>query len=263
MQRRSRRFHLVPWSVLLLAAAGIVAHARYSARPIWSVETVTVEGNRSIQTGDLLELLGLRPGLPWWQLDRPDEDRLRRSCPRLGEVGYAWQWPRGLHVRVRERESVVRTVGPSPMEIAADGIVLDPREWVDPADLPILTGAVPSGLVPGDRCVLGQPDAEWSEILQLAVTEPETWRLISEIHYVSGSEFHLCLRRGHRVVLWETGIHRDPGARLGRVLEDLDRQGLADAVVDLRFRDQVVVRPPLDMQADSLGASGRARKQGA
>ncbi len=253
--------------ILLLAAlvaagvAGLVLHARLTDYPVWTVRHVQVEGNRSLGMVELLRRLHLEPGTPWWRLSPAAPARLRAEEPRLAEVTVSWRWPRDLLVRVRERESFLRVWGDPPLELARDGILLETREDLDPADLPLLTGALPPVLAPHQRLDLAEAGEAWKEFLALAEDSPGFWREVSEIRYDGGRDFQVFLRRGRRVILWEAGINGDLKKTLPEILTDLERHGQEDAVLDLRFRDQVVLHLPAAAVADSAAAPASSSGQ--
>jgi len=240
-------------ALLAAAAGGLFLHARLTACPLWAVRRVEVEGNRSLGTVELLRRLGLGPGTSWWRVSPGALHRLRAEEPRLAEITVSWRWPRDIVVRVRERESFLRIWGDPSLEVARDGVLLETREDLDPADLPLLTGALPGSLAPRQHLDFVDAGDAWKEFLSLAEDEPGFWREISEIQYDGGRDFQLFLRRGRRVILWEAGINGDLKKTIPAILADLERLGQEDAVLDLRFRDQVVLRLPA--VADSAAAA--------
>ncbi len=257
-RRARRRFHGLRCTacfVLVVAAlaAGLYVHGRLSRRPLWTIRSVEVEGNRSVSTAELLDLLRLRPGAPLWRISSRTAERLAREMPRLEAVTLSWRPPRDLRVTVRERESVVRVLTDPPCELAGDGVLLEPAEALDPADLPLLTGSFPAGQRPGKKLAIPAPG--WEEILAMREEAPEFWKVISEIHYAGGRDFQIVLREGRKVVLWEAGVNRELKARIPAILAELRQGKLDDAVLDLRFRDQVVVRLPEGALADSSGSA--------
>ena len=249
--RRARGRFPFAWVLFLLVlAGGVAADARYSRTPLWTVRQIEVEGNRSITREELLSRLHLHAGLPWWQVSFRPAARLQAECPRLRRLRVSWGWPRDLRVAVEERESCLRILGPPALEVSPDGVLLDPREALDPADLPLLTGSLPAGFRAGGRCEF--PSAPgWQELLALNDDDPELWRAISEIHYGGATDFQIYLRDGRKVILWETDTNKDVKRQVTQILGELRHQGVADAVVDLRFRDQAVVRLPEASTADS------------
>ncbi len=258
-ERRGRRFHglrggLLGLSALAILGGLIFAHAQLSPSPIWTVRAIEVTGNRSLGRDALLKRLGLRPGLPLWAVSSRAATLLARSTPRLESVRISWRWPRDLVVSVRERESVVRVLTDPPCELAADGVVLESEDALDPADLPLLTGSF-SVVRPGQK--LDLPASGWDELLAIGQKAPGLWKDVSEIHYAGGRDFQLILRQGRRVILWEAGVNQELKPRLPSILAELNDGRINDAVIDLRFRDQVVVRLPEGALGDSAAAPSR------
>jgi cell division septal protein FtsQ len=248
---RRRRLPTGGLVLVLLLAGAVFAYARLAAQPLWTVRAISVEGNRSIRRDELLGRLGLRPGLPWWRIPRHAVARVRAASPRLQSLSLSWRWPRDLVVQVHERESCLRVLGPPALEVAPDGVILEPSEALDPADLPLLTGDLPADLRPGASCVFPSAGPGWGDILELSRSTPELWKAISEIHFAGGTDFRIFLRDGRKVVLWETDVNKELRQQVTRILAELRRKGVEDAVIDLRFRDQAVVRLPEESMADS------------
>lgn len=259
-RRRRRGTTSLSLAVLLgLCAAGVWLHARLTRSPLWTVHSIAVSGNRSIEMNDLLDRLGLAPGMTWWSI-RSRAAALVAAEPRLASIEVGWRWPRDLFVCVRERQSCLRLLTSPPLEVATDGVLFASDEDLDPLDLPLLTGALPPTLAPRQTLRLGPSGSEWREFLDLQSRSPAIWKRISEIHYAGGRDFRVYLRDGRRVVLWETGVN-DPWKRtLPDVLADLERRNQSDVVVDLRFRDQIVLRLPEGALSDSSGQTATPAK---
>jgi cell division septal protein FtsQ len=272
--RRGRRRSGGSLLLLLLALAffggALWLHGHLTGSPLWVVRSIVVEGNRSIEMTDLLDRLGLSPGMPWWRV-RSRAAALQAAEPRLASVEIGWRRPRDLIVRVRERQSFLRLLTSPPLEVGTDGVLFASNEELDPLDLPLLTGALPPTLGPRQTLQLGEAGSGWTEFLDLYRRSPATWKNVSEIHYAGGRDFQVYLRGGRRVVLWETGINDPLKGTLPEVLADLERGNRDDVVVDLRFRDQVVLRLPESALSDSaaagpakaVDAKGSAGKAGA
>lgn len=131
-------------------------------------------------------------------------------------------------------------------------MLLAPEPALDAADLPLLTGGLPGDLRPGRELVFSAVGPDWRELLDLKERSPRIWRMISEIHYAGGSDFQVVLRDSRRMILWQPGINNDLKERLPEILADLGREHVDDAVLDLRFREQLVVRRPESALADSV-----------
>lgn len=251
---RGRRHGVVSFLVLPLLlglfGGGVWLHAHLTRSPLWAVRSVIVEGNRSIEMNDLLARLGLSPGMPWWRV-RSRAAALTAEEPRLSSVEVEWRRPRDLVVRVHERQGFLRIPASAPLEVATDGVLFATNDDLDPLDLPLLTGALPPTLAPRQKLELAAAGADWTEMLDLCHRSPAVWKQVSEIRYVGGRDFQIYLRGGRRVILWETGINDALKQTLPEVLQDLESRNQPDVVVDLRFRDQVVLRLPVSAVADS------------
>jgi cell division septal protein FtsQ len=243
--------------LLLLPLLGglVYAHARLSAQPLWSVRAIEVSGNRSISTSELLDRLHLHPGLSWWKVRPGWAGPLLAETPRVESLRLCWRCPRDLAVKVRERESVLRVLSQPPVELAADGVVLNPEPALDAADLPLLTGVLPGSLTAGRKLEFPAVGPHWREILELSEKAPQLWKSISEIHYVGGGDFQVVLREGRRIILWQPGLNQDLKEQIPEILAQLGREHVEDAVLDLRFRDQLVVRRPESALADTAVAT--------
>jgi len=261
--RRGGPGGLILLPVLLALLVGAVwLHTRLTGSPLWTVHAVSVEGNRSIATAELLDRLRFAPGVPWWRIAPGAAADLEKSEPRLASVSIRWQWPRGLAVRVREREGFLHVLSDPPLTVATDGMVLATEPDIDPVDLPLLTGACAMAATPNRPLAAGGTEKGWEEFLRLARESPELWRDVSEVHHLGGRDFRLYLRSGRQVILWETGVNDKLKQALPQVLSDLARQGQDDVVIDLRFKDQVVLRLPEGAREDS-SAMGDAEPKAA
>lgn len=241
----------VSWIVGLglaaLVTGGVIWHARAAAVPLWSVASVEVEGNRSLTEREVMAAVGLQPGLPWWSL-RPRLDRLQELEPRVRGVSLGYAFPRGLRVRLEEREAILLVAGESLLVLSRDGVLLQPDAALDPTDLPCLTG---SALGPGAQLHTGQHlqvregDGWLAQLLKVRDEQPELWHSLSQIEVIGQRELRLFFREGRRILLWDPELNDHLWPQIPRILAGLAAHDLADdAVLDMRFRDRVVVRYP-------------------
>jgi cell division septal protein FtsQ len=262
LPRRSRsgplRTGLTMLGILALLGGALYLHGRLSRRPLWTVGSCEISGNRSISTAELLDRIRIRPGMPWWRVSTRPAARLLAAYPRIRDLRISWSWPRELRIAVVERESVLRIRGAQELEVAEDGTLLDPNDPIDPADLPLLTGELPSGLRAGGKLTLVDAQAHWDELLGVSRKAPDLWKQVSQVHAVGNGEFQIFLRQGHKVLLWPAGINAELKEQIPTILAELRQQHLDDAVLDLRFRDQVVVRLPEGTLSDTTEAIGSA-----
>jgi len=191
-------------------------------------------------------ILALPPEANWRRLDATALEARLRALPRVAAVHIGYAWYRRLIVSVEERAAVCMVVSPEGrvLEVATDGLLLEPR-GTGVADLPLLTWEdYRLASVPGAGEILDLPGAPdlMNLLRQLQVAQPDLWAQVSEAHLCADGTYELFWNDAPTVV-WGRG--RMGGTRLqawATVMDDLRRRGERDVVVDLRYRDQVVVR---------------------
>jgi hypothetical protein len=129
-----------------------------------------------------------------------------------------------------------------PWEIDASGVLLEPLEQGVVADVPILTGPDLSDLHPGSQVqtVDVRRGLAWTAILS-----DNALRLAGQVSEVDVSDSgltRLVLMNGIRVLapVWPNGTRQLSGLRA--TLADLAAKGMTPREVDVRFKDQIVVR---------------------
>jgi hypothetical protein len=181
-------------------------------------------------------------------LDRALIQAELKQLPRVAQVRVSYAWFQRLMVEVTERTAMAMVVleDGRVLEVACDGVLL-PLAGEVPADLPLITweGQTPrEALRPGDLLDLrGVPDV-MELLVRLRGNRPTLWQGISEAHFlVDGTcEFFW---NDIPTVAWLRGKISDMRLHAwASVMGDLRARGELDAVVDLRFRDQIVVCLP-------------------
>ena len=227
----------------LLALLGLLPlDALYGIR---AVEFVLVDCP-SLCEAELSAAMALPAGASFLNLDR-DAVRARLGViPRVASAELSYRWFHRLRVTVTERRALALVIasGEAPLEISREGILMAPRGSAL-ADLPLFSWeAATEPLSCGDTLrangasdlldLLAATQAEW----------PALWEGISEAHLRAGGSCELYWSNSP-IVVWTRG--RLSPARLdawARIIPDLERRGECDAVIDLRFPEQVVVRLP-------------------
>jgi len=249
-KRRGRRTLLVGGGILLVALAVLGAGRLLDeATRVASVE-ISISGPGAISGEEVSDLLGIVPGTP---LRRLDLDRLRGrllALPRVADARIDYAWFRRLTVAVSERAAVATIClpGGGRFEVAADGYLLQPLGQ-SAADLPLLSWegdrlAPGVALAAGERLDLhGAPDL-LALLRTLQSDQPPLWTGISEAHLLADGTYELYWIDCPTVV-WGRGPVSDARLRAwATIMGDLRERGERDAVVDLRFREQIVVRLP-------------------
>ncbi len=254
--RKRRR----PWGPILggVVVLGLIGGAvallpRLGVPAFWTLRSIELEGNRALAREELLAHLGLSEGMPWWEVRRSRlEERAARE-PRVLHAEFDLHFPKSIRVRVEEREGMIRVIdseGAPSLELSADGVVLDVVPGLSAVDLPWLTGTPSRALKAGDRLDLAGAEGWTDQLARLRGDWPVFWGDISELRYAGERGFEMYLRGGRKVVLWDPTRNEDLWAEVPRVLSDLDRWNVDDAVLNLRYKDQVVVKPASDEMPD-------------
>jgi hypothetical protein len=193
-----------------------------------------VRGVACMEPRQLLEAMGWSQGIPLGQLLRFPSERVCALDPRIEGARPAWR-DGGLVLKVSERVPVALWVGPSgePRAVSEDGSAWELEGGLP--DLPVL-GPVEAGTEAGE--VLA-----W--LGRLRRERPALWASVSQVVPSGAGGWEVVLEPpGHRLLLLPAAVSEIPWGAIYGILEDLDRRGLKDAVLDLRFDGQVVVRLP-------------------
>lgn len=246
-RRRQRHGRWIWASLVVVCIAGATGlHAWLADPPLWSVRALEITGNRAVETERIAQALDLRAGMPWWSAITQLGPHHPADLPRVAEARVALAFPLGLRVEVVEREAVLRVIGDELLVAAPDGILLQPDPLLDPADLPCLSGHS-SVMEPGQSVQIGAPDT-WKQLMDVCVSLPELWANISQIDCRDPSAIAVYLRGERHVLVWDPNRNGDLWPQVPYVLAQLRADGLAgDAVLDMRFRERIVVRVPEEL----------------
>jgi cell division protein FtsQ len=261
MTRRAHRSPLATglgWAAALLAIAIVAAVVivvvvmpqRFQFRAPIEALTITITGPGYLDAEEVRAGLGVAPGTPLRKVD-PQEicRRLEQTLPRVAQA--RWQGARfGRPVlEVIERAPVCMVVGASGMvlEVAQDGVLLPPRRG-ELADLPLLTWSV--GL-PADACtpgtlldLAGGPDL-MDLLVRLRTEHSSLWSDISEARLLTDGTYELVWNDQPTVVRGRGPVSAARLRAWSAVMSDLRSRNESDVVIDLRFRDQIIVSLPV------------------
>ena len=131
----------------------------------------------------------------------------------------------------------------SPWELDADGVLLAPLKEGVVADVPMLTGVDAARYRAGTCLATSGVLRGLAWVRATAEPELELAGRISEIDVSDSASTGLVLMTGTHVLLaaWPPGTRTLSALRV--VLADLEHRGTLAQEVDLRYRNQVIVRP--------------------
>lgn len=244
--RRARwiagRIVVLASAVAILGAAALGA-AWVARSPRFAVTSVEVAGQSRLTREQIVAAAGIAPGTNLFAFDARDVVGRLESLPLVRRAEVIRSFPNRVTVIVEERRpfTVVHAGRLHWIDEAGVDLGVEPRAV--PLDAPVLSGLGPDDLgregqgSPSERAALG------ISLLRLLVrARSPLLGQISEIDVSRAEGPVLYTMDGVEVRLgkeeWE--------ARLGRlqgVLAQLGATGEAVASIDLRFRDQVVLKP--------------------
>ncbi|HTK31693.1 MAG TPA: FtsQ-type POTRA domain-containing protein [Candidatus Saccharimonadaceae bacterium] len=232
--------------VLCVIAGGIaLAHLPWSAllSQRLLVRDVHIAGLHYLDADHVLARSGLHRGD---DLLKVDCDRVRQELlldPRIREARVSRRWLSAVDVQIEERVPVLLVQHGVPWEVDSSGVLLAPLAAGVVADVPLLTGphfeTWPAGAQVRTRDVTR--GLAW--VRALSDRELQLAGQVSEVDVSSPDATALTLMSGTRVMspAWPPGTRTLSALRV--VLADLKQRGTLAQEVDLRFDNQVIVRP--------------------
>jgi len=206
------------------------------------VGRVRVGGLRYLDAERVRRRSGLAAGQDLISLDLARARQLVLMEPRVKQARVRRAGLRDVEIRVEERVPAMLVAHGEPWEIDATGVLLEPLEQGEVADVPLLSGPDFSEQRPGTQVqtVDVRRGLAWT-----AVLSDNALRLAGQVSEVDVSDAgltRLVLLNGVRVLApaWPNGTRQLSGLRA--TLADLAAKGMTPREVDVRFKDQIVVR---------------------
>jgi cell division septal protein FtsQ len=246
-RRRVARRILLAGAVLGLAALAVPVAALPAARllgalPIFRVHSVEVSGLLYLSYEEVRALLPVREGDNLLLLKPADVEEALRQNARIEDASVTRRLG-GISVRVRERRPFALVSAGSLVEVDERGTVLEPLERGLLADRPVITGLKIGSAKSGSRLV----NPALGDLLRLVslLDAPQVGLIADISDIVSESRSRAVLHTARE----QTPILVDPEQvslasmrALAATLRDLRVRGRSVALVDARYRGQVVVR---------------------
>jgi cell division protein FtsQ len=204
---------------------------------------VDVVGNQVMTKDEVIRLSGLEMGRSLLTIRIADVESSVARSPRVRRVRVSRALPNRLIVTLDETLPValVAVAPGKAVEVSESGAVLPEVSRSGLVDVPLITGADVGGNgVP-------KPDG-LREVLDLIVDAREEAPLLaaemSEVRIAPGSGLVIyTVADGAEIRVGSGALDAHGMKRLSMVLADLRARGVKAETIDVRFRDQIVVRP--------------------
>jgi hypothetical protein len=206
------------------------------------VDQVRVTGLRYLEAARVQKRSGLSAGQDLLSLDLARARQLVLLEPRIKSARVTRSGLRGVEIHVEERVPTLAVEHGEPWEIDAEGVLLEPLQAGVVADVPILAGPDFSTYRPGSQ--VQTPEVRRG-LAWTAILSDNALRLSGQVSEVDVSDTRctrLVLLNGVRVLApaWPNGARQLSGLRA--TLADLAAKGMTPREVDVRFKDQIIVR---------------------
>jgi cell division septal protein FtsQ len=206
------------------------------------LDGIHVVGLRYLDVTRVRQRSGLEDGQDLLSLDLARARQLVLLEPRIRSATVRRVGLRSVEIRVDERVPALVVEHGEPWEIDANGYLLEPLEAGVVADVPMLAGPDFSNYRPGSQ--IQTPEVRRG-LAWTAILSDNALRLTGQVSEVDVSDARLTklvLLNGVRVIgpVWPNGARQLSGLRA--TLADLAAKGMTPREVDVRFKDQIVVR---------------------
>jgi cell division septal protein FtsQ len=256
-RRRGGKIRRVFAMLGLVVTIAALAHLPWSAmRDRWAVVSdVRVEGVHYLTAARVRAIAGVDRGADLFAFDAARARQRLLLDPRVRAARVGSGGLRSLVIRIEERVPVLLVEHGVPWEMDSAGVLLAPLANGVTADLPLLAGPAFAALPAGARVGSIQVRRGLAWMQALSAQELALGGQISEIDVSDPRATSLLLMNGTRVLspAWPPATRTLSALRV--VLADLAHRGTQAQEVDLRFENQVIVRP---VAASTAPASQRS-----
>ncbi len=232
--------------------------------PAFSLNTIVVEGNRYVGKEDIIAVSGLERGRNIWSANLAETERRLMLDRRFERVALVRRLPGTVVIRVGELRPVAfvqldRLYGISER---AELIPLSTGKGLP--DLPVITVGAQGDLSLSDNAV--RQDRAFETLRDAMLVSPEVGRALylirvlrtlspglydelSEVHVSSQHDPIAYMVEGGLAIRFGTGHYPRKIEMLKRTVDRLEADAIRTRLIDLRFKDQVIVRPIVSAQS--------------
>lgn len=222
---------------------GYQAYHKALKSSAFRLEEVIVQGNRMLSKGEVLSLSGIDTGRNIFKVDLEGVKVRLLANPLVRKVTVSRRLPSGLLISIEERKPVALINAGSLYGVDGEGVLLPPFKPMVMHDLPIITGVEVEQTQFGQRLESDRLDRALELLGKMARLAPGLIGRISEMDVSDHRNLVLYTAKDGAQVRMGDGRNLGKIAALEVVLEDLEKKSIVAEYIDLRFKDQVVVKP--------------------
>ncbi len=219
----------------------------------FTVQEITVTGNRHVDQQAILALSGIAPGTNVWLVDLEELGKRLESHPRIRRVGIQRIPPRRIHIMIEERNPLVLIHNPEDhmlYGLDVDGVMLPammgnefqkrvPQNQKDDIDLvlttPIMSGDLSVSFEPGAK-IANPMILQGLYLLQKLRTHYEVmFTEIAEAEWKTDGNLILHYRRRIGVLVLRDLVSPDLEKKICAFWDALEKNNLRAIYVDARF----------------------------
>lgn len=207
----------------------------------FELKKISIEGNYTIEKEKILALSGFKLSENFLKLNyRAAESRLL-ALPKIKDVEIVTEGIGEVLIRISERESVLLVLHERKFyELDAEGYILSASSRNVRVDLPILTGVAMPVTSIGESV---RAEIKIKSVINWVVNlAPSFLTNISEI-CLNGNEIVLITNNGIKIYPGNAVNFKNNFDLLTIVLERFQKDGMKISYVDMRFNNEVVVKP--------------------
>jgi cell division protein FtsQ len=251
------RVGLVVGMLVAFAALAAMTQLPWSAmRARWAVvQHIEVRGQHYLDAPRVLRTAGLTVGQDLFRVDFARARQRLLLEPRIAAVHLSHIWPRSLSVRIEERTPVLLVQHGVPWELDSAGVLLPPLAAGVEADVPLVVGPSFDRWPAGARVRTIDVDRAMAWVRAMSDRDLQLGGQLSEVDVSDAQNTGLTLMSGTRVLSLSWPPDRRKLSALRVVLADLKQRGIQAREVDMRFEDQIVVRPIVSAPIAGAGSS--------
>ena len=243
-RRRRGRLRRLGLGLAAIAVVTAIAHLPPSLRQrLFDARDIRVEGLRYLSAAEVVSGSGLARGQDLWSVDPALVRQRLLLQPRISAARVTRRFPHGVTLSIEERTPVLLVQHGEPWELDTAGVLLPPLADGVVADVPMLVGPSLQRLSPGTQIHSPAIERGLAWVRALGARELQLGGQVSELDVSDPRSTALTLLSGTRVLspAWPPDTRSLSALRV--VLADLQQRRVLAQEVDLRFDNQVIVRP--------------------